>query len=101
LSLGVHCQWQSTISYKTGVPIFRKVIAVHGNNTTEHGSVLSVKCPTNLKFRHHPSGLHPILQIKVNEKFCFRMPPYCRSLIVWHSAAAKEGKAYEDSTDVV
>lgn len=48
-----------------------------------------------------PKITPPILQIKVNEKFCFRVPSYCRSLTVWHSAVAKEGKAYEDSTDVV
>jgi hypothetical protein len=39
--------------------------------------------------------------MKVNEKFCFRVPSYCRSLTVWHSAVTKEGKAYEDSADVV
>lgn len=29
------------------------------------------------------------------------MSSYCRSFTVWYSAAAKEDKAHEDSTDVV
>jgi hypothetical protein len=29
------------------------------------------------------------------------MSSYCRSFTVWYSAAAKEGEAHEDSTDVV